>query len=229
VSYQRSRTTGGGDSREWPGWVDTNSEFARRKRFDAVTLAIAYPLLDKKLSLGLNGTVAKYNHDVQGKGVTGNLDFGVSTQPVDGVSFGLVGRNLLPVSGCDSNSRPCIPDFDMGILFGTYLGLDDLGAIALDLDFHLSGPTDGPPISVRAGLEKRIGSVLLETGYRWEGPVRQKWFSFGIGASQKNTGLHYSIDFPLHTKPFDAAAITHMFAFRVMGAGGIVGDTPSGF
>ena len=227
--YQRIRFTGGEDAREWPGWVDTNTEFARRKRYDVVTLAAAYPVLDRKLSFGLNGTLAKYNHDIQGKGLTGNLDVGIAAQPIDGWGIGVSGRNLLPISGCKitgSQTRPCIPDYDMGVLIGTYLGDPNLGAFSLDVDIHISGPEGGPPVSVRTGFQKTIAQFAVETGYRWEGPTKEHWLTAGFGMIQNNTGLQYAIEVPLHPKPWDPLAMTHMLSVRVMGAGGALAERP---
>ena len=230
--YQRIRYTGGNDSREWPGWVNTDEEFARRKRYDAVTLAIAYPLLDRKLSFGLNGSLGKYKHDIQGKGITGNLDFGISAQPIEGWSLGVAGRNLLPVSGCKvtgTQTRPCIPDYDMGVIIGTYLGDQDIGSFSLDVDIHITRPKGGPPVSVRTGFEKTISKFFVDLGYRWEGPTQEHWLTTGIGMIQQNTGLQYTIGIPLHPKPWDPLAMTHMISFRVLGAGGAVAERPPGF
>ena len=158
--YQRMRFEGGDDSREWPGWVTSGSDYAQRKRFDTVTLAAAVPVLDRRLAFGINGTLAGYNHDVQGKGVTGNIDVGITGRPVDFFNIGIVGRNLLPVSGCNNtqDARPCIPDFDSGLMIGMYLGTQDFGSLGLDIDVHLTSDNEGPPVSVRTGLQKAINA-----------------------------------------------------------------------
>jgi len=118
----------------------------------------------------------------------------------------------------------------MGILIGSYLGRRDVGAFALDVDIHLTGPDDGPPVSIRTGFEKAISKFYVDTGYRWEGPSREHWLNFGIGMNERNTGLHYALSVPLHPKPWDPLAITHMISFQVAGiGGGAASEQPSGF
>ena len=215
-------------------WLGRHRQrFARRKRYDNLTLAIAYPLLEKRLSFGINGTLAAYKHDIQGKGVTGNLDFGISSRPIEMFSFGVVGRNLLPVSGCTktrTQTQPCIPDFDSGILIGTYLGTPEFGAFALDVDIHLTGPDEGPPVSIRTGFQKNISKFAMQTGYRWEGPQKDHWLTLGFGMNEKNTYVGYSMGIPLHPKPWDPLLMTHMLTFRVAQIGvGTASDKLSGF
>lgn len=220
IVYHRTRSTGGVDAREFPGWVDSGEAWARRKRYDNVTLALAYPMLENRLSIGINGTLAVYNHDVQGKGVTGNIDFAVAGRPVESWALTLVGRNLLPISGCKPNQRrACIPDFDSGILIGSHLGKEDFGALALDVDIHLTQQGEGPPVSVRTGFEKLFSKVNAQIGYRWEGPTQEHWITTGVGMMEKNTGLHYALSIPLHSKPFDPLAVTHMLSLRVAALG----------
>ena len=231
--YQRLRYDGGQDSREWPGWVESDGEFAKRKRYDNVTLAIAYPLLDNRLSFGLNGTLAKFNHDIQGKGLTGNMDFGVAASPTEYWSLGVVGHNVLPVSGCGDTQKQnatCLPDFDTGILIGTYLGTPEFGGFALDVDVHLTGPDDSPPVSIRTGFQKTISTFVVETGYRWEGPTNNHWLTMGFGITKRNTGMVYSLGIPLDPKPWDPLLMTHMISFRVVGIGsGPDSERPPGF
>ena len=230
--YQRQRIEGGQDSREWPGWVTSGADYARRKRFDNVTLALAVPVLERRLSFGLNGTLASYRHDVQGKGFSGNMDFGISGRPVDFFTMGISGRNLLPVSGCKNtqDSRPCIPDFDSGLLIGMYLGTPDFGSLGLDIDVHFTQADEGPPVSIRTGFQKAINKFNARAGYRWEGPTSEHWISLGFGMIEKNTGLGYAISIPLHPKPWDPLEMTHTITFRVAGIGsGPASEQPPGF
>ena len=123
MAYQRVNYDPILQTRELPGWIITGEEFNKRKRYDNISLAIAYPFADRRFSIGASGTVAIYNHDIQGKGVTGNMDVGIVGRPVQAWSIGVSGRNLIPTYNCRTDterSQPCIPDLDPGLLIGNY-------------------------------------------------------------------------------------------------------------
>ena len=104
-------------------------------------------------------------------------------------------------------------------MIGMYLGTQDFGSLGLDIDVHLTSDNEGPPVSVRTGLQKAINAFNTQAGYRWEGPTNEHWISLGFGMVEKNTGLGYTLSIPLHPKPWDPLDMTHMITFRVAGIG----------
>ena len=80
-----------------PGWTlpgETPTNFLRHHN---LTLGAATHGFDRRLGVGLSGTWAIFNHDLQGRGSTGNVDVGVGTRPTEWLDVGVAGRNLVPI------------------------------------------------------------------------------------------------------------------------------------
>jgi hypothetical protein len=204
VTYNRSVDDPELAVEELPGWIPIGTPISNRRVFHDVTLAAAVPLLDRRISFGVNGTVSIFDHDRLGNGLTGNLDTGLGIRPVDFFTLGLAGRNLLPIAA--QTDRPAT------LSYGLRLGTAELGGIEVNMDQILED-TDGAPWELAAGLEKAAEAVQVRGGWRYDGPESRHWLTLGLGAGSSSGSLGYSIALPL--TDFTAGGMIHQISLRV--------------
>jgi hypothetical protein len=188
-----------------PGWklVDKDDEY--RRRYDNLSLSLAYGWFEDRFSIGVKGTLGILHHDSITDEFAGNVTLGIGGRPLPWLAIAVSGRNLLPIQG--------MVDFnEYGLLSGIWLGDPNVGQFSLDVDWQITG-ADGMPVSVRLGGEKMIKMFHIGLGFRYEGPLDQQYMSFGIGVF-KNAGFNYTFELPLHEKITWNGTI-HSFTLRI--------------
>jgi len=189
LSYQRMVYEPELADADLPGWYDEGTTPSNFKRFHDIHLGMAVPLLQRKLSFGVNGGMSITEHDRQGQDIHGNFDFGIGAQPTPWLTIGVVGRNLIPLK----EQR----DYPMAVLTGLRASNDAIGAVALDVNVNVQD-FSVPPVAVRLGLEKTFASVAdLRVGYHWEGPENAHRLAVGLGAHNDRGSVDFGADMPL--------------------------------
>ncbi len=172
---------------DMPGWFAPGDPIANRKRSHEVSLALAVPVLDRKLSFGLGGAVIARNDDRGGQVITGTLDAGFAWRIDERWSVGLAGRNLIP-------TLAKVPP--AGVTAGLYFREEHVGAWALDIDWQATGDPRFP-LSFRAGGEVRTSAVRTRLGYRFEGADLMSWIVPGLGVENDVGGIEYALSIPV--------------------------------
>ena len=189
VSYQRQYANPELTVADLPGWVPDSYVPSNERLAHDVTLAVASAVLDRKISLGVNGTFVSYEHDRHGNGVTGNIDVGLGFRPLKLLTIGFVGRNILPIE--KQSGR--LASFSSGI----WLADPEVGALGFEIERKLEPVSNYRPYRIGAGLESAVGTARVRTGYRWDATASTHWMTGGIGASNELGGVEYGIAVPL--------------------------------
>lgn len=188
LSYSGDRWKGPLFPGETPGWTVPGMAPSNQKRTDDFALALAVPLLDRKLSIGLNGALSLYNHDRLGKGAWFNAGVGVAARPFDWLILGASARNVLPFDG--------LGDRPLQATGGLRLQDTSIGAVEVNV-----GWTDiegREPWTLAVGAEKTLGSMAhLRAGFRQDGPLDRRDVTFGIGLGGGGGSLSWGIAVPI--------------------------------
>lgn len=203
LTYQFSKRNPPLTEDDLPGWVPLDEDPTNFQNTHLMAAGLAVPVLDRKLSFGVSGTVLIWNHEHQGSGIAHDYDVGIAAAPFEALSIGVTGRNLVPF--------PSVPvDMDPSILGGVSLH-GAVGALAVDGEYRLD-PT-AAPFALRAGAELTPGSGRLRAGFRSEGGS-DSWLTWGFGAQNDTSAVEYGMSLPL--SGLDAFGdIMHHIAIRL--------------
>lgn len=193
---------------ELPGWAPTGEELVNSKQTHDITVALATPFLDHRLSFGLSGTLSIYNGQYAGKGVTGNIDVGFTARPIEFFSVGLVGENLLPI--VEQADTPAT----LGL--GVRGGKDNLFVGMADFSARLE-QVNGSRFDVSAGLQGTIKKVVdIRGGYAFDGDDLRHAVTWGLGLHSKSGGLDYAMKIPVFKDSWTFAETTHYVTLTVL-------------
>jgi len=188
LAYTGTRFDGPLVPGEMAGWKLPGVPVPNEKRVHDITFALAVPLLDRRLSLGVNGNVSRYDHDRFGEGTAFNTDFGLALRPVDWLVFSAVGRNLLPLD--HFGDRP------FGLLGALRLQDDGIGAVEVDVEW-VDLEADRR-IGWAAGAAKTLGkSAVLRAGFRDDVLRERQDVTFGFSLRGGNASITWGAAVPL--------------------------------
>lgn len=192
---------------ELPGWVPSDETPVNSRQIHDITFGLAAPFFDRKLSIGLNGTLSIFKGDYVGSGVTGNIDLGAATRPVEWVTVGFVARNLLPIADQ--------ADIPTALALGVRGGKEDMILAAVDAQVRTEQVVTSP-WSVRAGLEGTIKFAKLRAGWDWDGDRGWHQISWGLGLGDIKIGsIDYAMQIPLTGSAFVFADVTHTVSLTI--------------
>lgn len=199
-----------------PGWGGSQEELTNRLEQHDITAAIAVPLLNRRLSLGLNGTLSVFNQTYRPRLVSGNMDAGISARPADALSIGFVARNLIPV-GEDFL-------FPSSVGLGFRVGPADRITAAFETEYRYRGSTRRPWVT-RAGLETILAErVIVRGGWNWDGDRADHRATAGLAVYAKDVGtLSYAIQIPVipHLRGLE---VGHFLTLTLFTSAGMDGD-----
>ncbi len=187
---------------ELPGWTIPGEEISNKKRFHDLTLGLSVPIISERLAIGLNGGVSIFNHDRQGRGVTGNGDLGVGFLATKWLSVGVVGENLLPIDG----------DRTLGGSGGVRVFSPTVGAFEIDGGYH-HGPSDG--ITLGVGGEKNAGIARLRLGYDIDLESTAQRVSWGLGLIGEGGSFEYGMALPISPGQLTAAGLVNQLSIHL--------------
>jgi hypothetical protein len=170
-----------------PGWFEDGETPSNVKRYHDIAVGVALPFWERRVSLGVGGVVSFTDHDRHDPSIVGNLDVGTAFAPLEWLTVGVVGRNLLPLG-----QRSELP---LALLGGVRLAHEDIGAFAFELDERL-GAVDSRRLSIRVGAEKSIRSLDLRAGWHDENGEFSA-ITWGLGAHNEQGSFDYAMEVPL--------------------------------
>ena len=203
-----------------PAWVVSDVEPRNRKRFQDFAGAIAVPMLDRRLSVGIGGVLTQFDHDQQGSGSRFDMHAGLGIAAAEWLTLGASVRNFIPLA---SQDRP------LQVLAGIHL--QDEGNVAFEAnlgrawvapggllvalgDIATRRVEDPSPWTVAAGIDKTIGGAQLRAGGSWVGPSRRGFATLGIGTvDEGNGGIEYAVVVPV-TGDVDLGSTIHQISVR---------------
>jgi len=190
---------------ELPGWTEPGVVPTNIKRHHDFTLAAATHAFRRRLSIGMSGVLSMYNHDRQGQGTTGNMDFGLAAHASRWLVLGAAGRNLLPIEG--------VGEFPLTAV-GGFRVHGQAGALAADVEWEDAATV---PWSLCGGVERRVGRVpVVRAGWRWEGPERSHRFTTGFGAQGPEGSLDFGALIPVGPDEPTLGSTTWMFSMQLV-------------
>lgn len=208
IAYTGGVTTPPFHPDELPGWSVAGVDPVNRKTTHDVTVAVATPFLDRKLAVGLNGTLMIFRGTYVGNGVSGNVDASVIGRPIPELTLSLVGRDVLPIA--DQLDRPAT------LVFGVRGGLEDTIVAAAEADYRFEHAT-GLPWAARVGVEGTIRELVrLRGGYDWHGDEGHR-VGWGFGAYSDAGSLDYGMRLPLPgaDETFRFGDVQHLFTLTI--------------
>jgi hypothetical protein len=195
VSYSGDRFNPPLSVAELPGWSVPGQELTNRKRNHDLGLGLAVPLFDRRLSIGVNGSVSFFDHERQGRGNTGNIGAGLGVRANDHAFIGLSARNVLPVEA----SRP---DRPFELLGGLHLTDPAIGSLSLEGGAR---PDRAAGVLVlAAGGEAIVAEgVALRSGWRLEDGGHDVTFGLGTGSDTASFDIGAALPTTSLLKPVD--------------------------
>lgn len=199
VGYQHFVTQRALTLEELPGWTSENGDSGSTRIFDSVTVGLAAPLFEDRLSFGVSGQLQFVSHPILGRATSGDVEAGVAGRPTEEWAVGVAVRNILP--------RFFVTDQSIGLVAGTRYAWNDHTSVAVDVDVPFVGEAEGLPLSIGGGGEWGDDNRQIGIGYRYVGPSAEHWLNAGFGIYNDTAqdseggnmaGLHYALRVPLH-------------------------------
>lgn len=188
LSYTGTRFDGPLVPGETAGWKLPGQPVANQKRMHDLTFAGAVPLFQRKLALGVNANVSRYDHDRLGTGTWFNIDAGLAARPVEWLVLSAAGKNLLPID--HFGDRP------LGLLGGVRLQDSSIGALEFDLEW--ADIEADRQFGWAAGAAKTLGkSVVLRGGFRDDVLRDRQDVTFGLSLKGGTAMLSWGAAVPL--------------------------------
>jgi hypothetical protein len=184
-----------------PGWQAEGQELTNIKQFHDLAGAIAVPILERKVSFGVAVSGTYYDQERQGSGWWWNGHLGAAYRPIEALTVGVVGRNLVP-------STPAARDPE--VLGGVRAVAK--GVLIAELDGGWRRGQADPLLA--AGLEKSVGGQgALRAGWRFEGGEHAA--SFGLGWNDDSGSIEYGVVVPLTSGKATFGSLLHVFSLRL--------------
>ncbi len=192
-------------TRDLPGWQVPGTTLTNLRQNHDLTLSAAVPFWERRISIGVGGSLSFYNHERTGKGTTGNMTAGLAFKPDEHLVIGLSGRNVLPIDD-PTLDRP------LELLGGFWAGKRGVAGVAIDGGARLDS---SDPLLLSAGLQvDPSATTMVRAGYRLEEAVHH--VAIGAGAGTPDAAMDLGMQVPTNafTKP---AAWTFQLSLRLTG------------
>jgi len=187
---------------ELPGWKIPGEEIENKKRYHDFTLAVSVPIVSERLALGINGGLSLFNHDRQGRGITGNADAGLGFRPTQWLSIGVVGENLIPIQS----------DRSLGAQAGIRVFNDAIGAVEVDGGYRHA---DSEGIGLGVGAEKNAGMARIRLGYDIDLPTVVQRVSWGLGLVGDGGSFEYGMAIPLGSENAGPSGLVNQLSIHL--------------
>ncbi len=169
-----------------PGWVVPGEAVANVRREHNMALTVGTDAFDRRLSFGITGALSIYNHDLQGKGTTGNLDAGIGFDATHWLVLATTARNLLPIDNAG------------GMPLNTGVGAKVHGRKSSLLADGSWTPEDENPWSAGGGVQQNLGDYTkARLGFRYDGPQQRQDITAGLGLGNDAGGFDFGVAIPV--------------------------------
>lgn len=175
---------------ELPGWNPIGDALLNRREEHDITFGLAVPVLDRRLSFGLNGTLSILESAFADQVVTGNMDVGVAAQPIPQLSVGFVAKSFLPLK-----EQGRIPG---SVALGVRGMVPDTFAASFEAEYRYEDVQRRPWV-LRGGVDGVIREIVaVRAGWNWDGDRADHRLSWGLGLVRKDVGsLAYAMIIPV--------------------------------
>lgn len=187
-----------------PGWAAQGDTLTNHQKFHDVTVGLAVPFDDRRLSVGIGGGLTAATKERRGNYIDGDLDFGLAAAPVEWLAFGLAATDVLPITV--STDHP----FRVGA--GAYIGDPRVGSFELDAKYRVDDGA-GSPLTMNAGFCIIGGPAEVRGGWRYDGDQKRHAASFGLGYTDDTATIDASVEVPF-ASPFAAKDVVVRLGFR---------------
>lgn len=192
---------------ELPGFAITGDEPVNLKQEHDLTFGLAAPFLDRKLSVGLNGTVMIFDNAHNGRGTTGNLDVGLAARPIELLALGFAARDVLPIP--EQFARPAT------LAFGVRAGRDELVTGGVEADLRLEEVQE-LPFTIKAGVDGAIKEIVhLRGGYLFHGDTLEHQVSWGFGLNSPSGSIDYGMRIPVSRDALAFRDVQHIVSLTL--------------
>ncbi|NCG17620.1 MAG: hypothetical protein GWP91_01210 [Rhodobacterales bacterium] len=169
-----------------PGWLIPGETIANIRREHNFALILGTNALNNAVSFGLGGAFSLYAHDLEGRGMTGNLDAGMGAHLTRWLILGATGRNLIPID--NAGAMPLTGG--MGLKFHS-----DRTSLLMDGSWQDEAKV---PWIAGGGIEQAVGEYpKVRLGYRYDGPTRRQDLTGGFGVRSPEGGFDLGIAVPV--------------------------------
>ena len=201
-----------------PAWSVAGQEIRNRKRLLDFAGALAVPLFERRVSLGVGGVLNTFEHDQQGQGRLFDMHAGIGISPVSAVTVGVSARNFLAHQYMD---RP--------LELAAGIRVEDPENVAVEVNIGrgwdqnewvaaaglASLPHDAPSEwNAAVGVDKRLGALRVRAGGAWLGASRTPYATFGLGSHESDGGgFEYAVVVPV-TSGVTFGSTVHQLSVR---------------
>lgn len=175
-----------------PAWEVVGTTLENPSVHQGVFLGLAYPFLNRRISIGAVGRVDWLDSELEGTPVSGNFGFTAAGKPIDSLTIAAGGFDLL-----DLGYRDMVRHVMLGLCWspGTYLAVE-AGSTA-----RLDGSAFPGALDVRGGVDVyAVKWLVLRAGYAREGAGNAVTGGVGIIAEGK-AAVDYGIHWELGSDP----------------------------
>ena len=141
-----------------PGWKPPDDDLLNAATHQGSWLALAYPMLDRKLSFAADGRLDFYTSELLPDDWAFNFGFSAAGKPVESVTLTAAARNLL-----ETNYRDTERSLEIGARFdpGKYLGIEvnTVAPLVKGVDWTMVGWHVGADIGIADVIALRGGFV----------------------------------------------------------------------
>lgn len=194
-----------------PGWQRPGETVVNRHRAETIALAIGMPTADRRFAAGVNGSLSFLSTGLAGRELRGNAGVGLATLLTKGLTFGLAGRNLLPITSLED--QPAM------IVGGLALADEEVGLATVDVTGRI-GPAGRLPIDLNVGGELRASAVSFRGGYMLGGEALTHRGTIGVGFEDQGAALDLALQVPL-SQDLGLGSLTFFVGVRFRGPTGI--------
>lgn len=174
-------------SADLPGWVGQGDVLTNKQTSHDVTVGMAVPFDDRRLSVGMGGSISAVTKERRGNYIDGDLDFGLAAAPKEWLTFGMAATDVLPITA--STDHP----FRVGA--GVYMGDPHVGRFEFDAKYRLVDGA-GSPLTMSSGFAIIGGPAEVRGGWRYDGDLKRHVGCFGLGYTDQGATVEASVEVP---------------------------------
>lgn len=175
-----------------PAWVVVGEEISNISVHQGVFLGVAYPFLNRRLSIGTVGRVDWLDSELEGSPVSGNFGFTAAGKPVDSLTIAAGAFDLL-----DLGYRDMVRHASLGVRWapGAYLAIEAGSSARID------GTAFSDALDVGGGLDVyAVKWLVVRGGYAREAQENVVTGGVGIIAEGK-AAVDYGIRWDVGSDP----------------------------
>jgi hypothetical protein len=193
---------------ELPAWAEVGEDLRNAKQKHELTAALATNLFDRRLGIGLNGTLQIHNTRFGGNRTLGNLDVGIAARPIDYLTLAFAARDLVTVE--DTFDQP------LTLSYAVRGGVEELITASFEGDVRMEHVVNSG-LDFRFGVDGTIRKLVkVRGGWDYNGDSTIHGFSWGVGLFSADNGtLNYAMRIPVNDPDLVFGRIEHTLSLTL--------------